>query len=169
KKINVENFRRFKKTDIFFSKDITLLAGANNSGKTSLVQLFNWIFSEKWNGNIGVQDLSLISRNKITKTLLSYLDNEIQLGDSKNEQKDIINLISEFFIAEIDNIPLHLEAYKKDLERRYITVRIEIEYQEGDYIGLFSDYLMNLDSDNRSFYFMYQRRIDPRKFRNLLE
>lgn len=169
KRINIENFRRFEKTDIFFSKDITLLAGANNSGKTSLVQLFNWIFSEKRKGNIGVQDLSLTSRSKITQTLLAYLDNEIKLGDSQNEQKDIINLISEFFTAKIDNIPLHLETYKKDLESRYITMRIEIEYKEGDYIGLFSDYLMNLDSDNRSFYFMYQRKIDPRKFRNLLE
>lgn len=169
KKINVENFRRFEDIDIIFSKDITLLAGANNSGKTSLVQLFNWIFLEKKTGNIGVQDLSLTSRNKITQTLLSYLSNEIQLGDSNNEQKDIINLIGEFFVAEVDNIPLHLKAYKKALARRYITVRIEIEYKEGDYIGLFSDYLMNLDSNNRSFYFMYQRKIDPRKLRNLLE
>lgn len=169
KKLSVQNFRRFEGTDIFFSKDITLLAGANNSGKTSLVQLFNWVFSEKKTGYIGAQDLSLSSRNKITRTLLSYLDEEMRNNNSNNEQNNTIGLIDDFFAAEIDNIPIHLKAHKDVLKRRYITIKIEIEYKEGDYIGLFSDYLMNLDSNNRSFYFMYQRKVDPRKFRNLLE
>jgi predicted ATP-dependent endonuclease of OLD family len=169
KKVKVKNFRRFKDIDIIFSKDITMLAGANNSGKTSLVQLFNWIFSEKRIGKIGSQDLSLTSQNEIAKSLFSYLKCEMQTNDCNKRTKDIISLINDFFLAEINDVPLKLKSYIEALEKRYITVLVEVDYKEGEYIGLFSDYLMNLDADNRSFYFMYQRKIEQQKFKALME
>ena len=37
--ITVENDRQFKNTELTFDNGVTILAGANNSGKTSLIHL----------------------------------------------------------------------------------------------------------------------------------
>lgn len=37
--ITVENYRQFEKAELTFDEGITILAGANNSGKTSLINL----------------------------------------------------------------------------------------------------------------------------------
>ena len=36
--ITVENYRQFEKAELTFDEGITILAGANNSGKTSLIK-----------------------------------------------------------------------------------------------------------------------------------
>lgn len=42
--ITVENYRQFEKAELTFDEGITILAGANNSGKTSLINLIKNIF-----------------------------------------------------------------------------------------------------------------------------
>ncbi len=164
------NFRRFEDVEILFSKNISILAGANNSGKTSLVQLLNRIFSAKKHDSIGAKDLSLTSRNEVIKTLLSYLDNCISANNVNEELNHITSYINDFFIEEdTENVTNLLEPYKEVLKKRYITVQIEINYENEENIGLFSDYLMDLDSKNKSFYFIYKLRINHRKFENLIE
>ena len=37
--MSIMNYRQFEKADISFDNGITVLAGANNSGKTSLITL----------------------------------------------------------------------------------------------------------------------------------
>ena len=44
KKIEIENYRQFQDTVIYFDEELTILAGANNSGKTSLIELFRRLF-----------------------------------------------------------------------------------------------------------------------------
>ena len=39
--ITVENYRQFEKAELTFDEGITILAGANNSGKTSLITIIN--------------------------------------------------------------------------------------------------------------------------------
>jgi len=46
KTITVENFRQLKETSLTFDKGITILAGPNNSGKTTLVNLLKSIFNK---------------------------------------------------------------------------------------------------------------------------
>ncbi len=40
KSIEISNYRKIKKAKLNMEDNITVLAGANNSGKTSLVELF---------------------------------------------------------------------------------------------------------------------------------
>ena len=44
-KMIINNYRQFEKTVLYFDDDVTILAGANNSGKTSLITLIRHIMS----------------------------------------------------------------------------------------------------------------------------
>lgn len=41
--IQISGFRKILKATINMEDDITVIAGANNSGKTSIVELFNYV------------------------------------------------------------------------------------------------------------------------------
>ena len=45
--MSVRNYRQFEKADISFDDGITVLAGANNSGKTSLITLIKNVFNDE--------------------------------------------------------------------------------------------------------------------------
>ena len=42
--ITIENYRQFEKAELNLNDGITILAGANNSGKTSLINLISNVF-----------------------------------------------------------------------------------------------------------------------------
>ncbi|WP_062903957.1 AAA family ATPase [Pediococcus damnosus] len=46
-KLEVNNFRQLKNITINFEKNTSILAGPNNSGKTSLIQLMKRTLSDK--------------------------------------------------------------------------------------------------------------------------
>ena len=47
-KMIINDYRQFDKAELNFDNDVTIIAGANNSGKTSLISLIkNMISSEK--------------------------------------------------------------------------------------------------------------------------
>lgn len=47
KVVHVMNFRKIIDAEINMEDNITVIAGANNSGKTSLVELFNAVFGSQ--------------------------------------------------------------------------------------------------------------------------
>lgn len=47
--IIIENYRQFDTAELAFDKGITILAGANNSGKTSLINLIRSVFVDEKN------------------------------------------------------------------------------------------------------------------------
>ena len=65
-KMRIKNYRRFRDVEINLSEKLTILAGANNSGKTSLVHLLDCIFSNRI--TLTSKDISLINQNIITIT-----------------------------------------------------------------------------------------------------
>ena len=54
KKISIKNYRQFKETEIDFDNNLTVLAGANNSGKTSIIELFKRLFKDKNLSHLGI-------------------------------------------------------------------------------------------------------------------
>ena len=46
KKININNYRRLNNVTFALEDDLTLLAGPNNSGKTSVIELLKCVLSE---------------------------------------------------------------------------------------------------------------------------
>lgn len=47
--IIIENYRQFDTAELAFDQGITILAGANNSGKTSLINLIRSVFVDEKN------------------------------------------------------------------------------------------------------------------------
>jgi predicted ATP-binding protein involved in virulence len=45
--MSVKNYRQFKNAELNFDDGITILAGANNSGKTSLITLIKNVFTKE--------------------------------------------------------------------------------------------------------------------------
>lgn len=109
KKMTVENFRRFsKKTSLNFEETM-LFVGKNNSGKTSLFELFEKFLSD--NRKFELEDFSVgeISNMKIEELYNKYCFLEESIKNN-NLPKDKINEIDEMFpsikfelFIELDN------------------------------------------------------------------
>ena len=41
-KIEIENFRNFKKTEVVFNDGVNVIIGPNNTGKTNLIKAFHF-------------------------------------------------------------------------------------------------------------------------------
>jgi len=63
KEITIENYRKFINTSLSLTDDITLLAGANNSGKTSLINLIVSIL-ESGKTSFSVSDIPVTESKK---------------------------------------------------------------------------------------------------------
>ena len=58
KLLDIYNYRQFIQESIYMEDGITFLAGANNSGKTSIIELMNRLFGET-SVKISTNDLRL--------------------------------------------------------------------------------------------------------------
>ncbi|WMT40482.1 AAA family ATPase [Paenibacillus sp. D2_2] len=61
-KIKIENYRKFSDEDIYFDKSLTAIAGSNNAGKTSIVELLSTILVPGKSMNI--DDMSYNAQKK---------------------------------------------------------------------------------------------------------
>ena len=71
KKIAITNYRQFQNAVINFDDELTILAGANNSGKTSIIELFKRIFKDK---NFSKEDISAEYYSKLQYDFISCID-----------------------------------------------------------------------------------------------
>lgn len=135
-KVEIKNYRRFLDASIDFeASNFAILAGANNSGKTSLIQLLCKVFNNK--GCIKENDLSLQRRNEILNEVMNELDRN-QLSEEEFPSK------------------LLLKVKQLLLKNYSISVKITVKYREEETITLFSNYLMDLDENKKEFYFQYR-------------
>ena len=143
RKIEISNYRQLSHIVLDFQSDLTVLAGPNNSGKTTLISVLKGVFNDK-KMNFSYCDipthLSVKWLDKIFPTFQSII-----LANSKETGiTEIIKAIS----AEEKILP----EYRID----EFSVRIQVEYiPEIDNIQSFADYIMDLDETKHSFYFIY--------------
>lgn len=141
KTLEINNYRQFKKGRINFDNDLTIFAGANNSGKTSIIELFKRLFDDK---NFSKDDISTSHFAELHKIFKSKIEKVMIPADEatfrENVKLSFPKKENEIFIA--------------------IQIKLEITYEEAESISLFSDYLMELDSANRSFYFVFNYELD---------
>lgn len=75
--LEIRNYRQFKNSTINFDDELTIFAGANNSGKTSIIELFKRLFNDK---NFTKDDIAsdhfYLLKNKFLEKLLEILKNE---------------------------------------------------------------------------------------------
>lgn len=147
--ITIQNFKQLKNVKLDLQKNTTLLAGPNNSGKTSLILLLKRILTEK-SFTFKKSDL-----NAYDKYIWS---NEIyKIIKDIHESKTDINI--DELITELSNkmFPNAIEddvSLVKDITIPELAVKFQIDYTAEDNISYFANYIMDLDSSSNSFYFL---------------
>lgn len=141
--IEVSNYRQLCNIRLNFQKNLTVLAGPNNSGKTTLIALLNEIFN---NGkmNFSYSDIP-------TNLSIEWVDRIIPII-----KPIILAANKESGVAQIVMALSEEERFKQDCSIENFEVKIQVDYNpESDFIQEFADYLMDLDDTKHSFYFLY--------------
>lgn len=151
--IIIENYRQFEKAELSFDAGITILAGANNSGKTSLINLIRNIFVDEKN-DYSISDIPAKNIQEWIDWAYPVFYNFFKSDKSADAiDAELINLI----IPEDNAVPPHLI--------NTTCIKIHISYNpELDDIKLFADYIMDLDEKKHDFYFLYDYEIIRSRF-----
>ena len=151
--ITVENYRQFEKAELTFDEGITILAGANNSGKTSLINLIKNIFvDDKLNYNMS--DIPAKNMREWVERVYPIFQKFFRdRKTEENVEKDLLNVV----IPKEETDSTHL--------MKMTTVKIHVSYNpDMDDIKLFADCIMDLDETKHDFYFMYNFEIVHTQF-----
>jgi putative ATP-dependent endonuclease of the OLD family len=145
KKIAVKNFRLLKDVELLLEKDTTVIVGRNNSGKTSLAELFRRMLKDE-NASFQLVDFSLQIHRKFWEAFkLKYEGNEeneirntlpviqiqMTIGYDKDEE---LGALSDF-IVDLD----------PDCTETLIVIRYQIK--DGGVGSFFDDIVYNTDAD----------------------
>ncbi|MDW8741761.1 AAA family ATPase [Streptococcus suis] len=140
--IYIDGYRKFNKGTINLEHgNFAILAGANNSGKTSLIQLLDFVF------------------NNSSSRSLTFNDFSIELKAFLNKKIKELNLSSEF---DEDKFMNFIECIDKKIK---IKLQMKLSYDVGEPIGLFANYLMDLEDNMYNFYFEYNYGLNTSKIR----
>lgn len=151
--MKVCNYRQFEKAVISFDDGITVLAGANNSGKTSLITLIKNVFNdEKY--VYCVSDIPAKNISKwITKVYPEFINFFISTHLAENIEE---NLVENILPKDEEKTQICIETTK---------LRVHVSYDpDKDDIKLFADYIMDLDENKHDFFFEYYYEINRSKF-----
>lgn len=131
KNVEIKNFRLLEDIKISLDDKISLIVGRNNSGKTSVIEIFNNFFSYE-NSTFIFEDLSINSHKRFNEALNKYKEYKaLEDGDDKDK----------------------LEIKFKELLPS-IELGIYIEYDDKDdgKLGSLSEFIMDLDENRKDAY-----------------
>lgn len=144
KKIEIKNYKQLAHTEINLHDDLTILAGPNNSGKTSFISLLKGILDD----------------NK-----LHYTHHDIPIELSSEWQNLMFDVCGQIFPNEGTAESVIQSLFEKitsddQIKTEYTIpsceVRIEVTYNPKlDDIRNFAEYIMDLDESQHSFFFRY--------------
>lgn len=158
-RMQVENYRKFKNETIKFGDDISVIAGSNNSGKTSLIDLFRTVFDSN-KEKMFSSYLPIEIATHLTDNMYSiFLETFEEYSDYNQRMDSLFNYI--FSIEEEGNI----------IEQTipFTNVQIEVGYEPSEDISLFSNYLYSFEAMSTSLYFMYSLKPDMILFKKYLK
>lgn len=145
-KLIVKNYRKFKEEKITLDDQITAIAGANNAGKTSLVELMSTIFTKEKRDSLKIDDMHIRSRLEDEAKLENIIRDECKSNDEKFKD---------------------LKTISKNLNK--ISIGIVIKYDDGDQLEKFSCYLADVDITKRNFYFLIEYEYGLIKDNDIME
>ena len=144
KKVKIKNYRQLKdNVELDMQDSLTVLAGPNNSGKTTLISVLKGMFCDK-RLNFNYNDIPISLSSAWLDKILTIIEPIMIKMDKESGVREIINKISvnDEFIGE----------YIMDS----FQAQIQVDYNpKSDDIQYFADYLMDLDDTKHSFYFIY--------------
>jgi predicted ATP-dependent endonuclease of OLD family len=172
KNIQIKNFRLLKDISISLDKTTTLIVGRNNTGKTSLTEIFRSFFGSK--NSLNFEDFNIDS---ITKFKQSY-----ELYKTKAEEAEVRSLLPVIEMKMIVNYKDNADAYGVlsnfilDLDPKQFETEILIQYKlaDGKIDAFFSDIEEATDSlfyksikvNVSSYYEMKVYAVDPNDLNN---
>ncbi|WP_019153602.1 AAA family ATPase [Robertmurraya massiliosenegalensis] len=159
KKITIQNYRKFKNESFSMVDDVTLLAGANNSGKTSMINLIGSIMQ---NGKTPfyISDIPVKLSNQWVDKVYDIFIYCFNKGE--DQLSTVESIVTELFGTESS-------SQFSNLIIPSTSVRFRIDYSENEDIRKFADFIMDLNPDNRSFYFEYSFQPTRLSFGQALE
>lgn len=158
KMVHVTNFRKIIDAEINMEDNITVIAGANNSGKTSLVELFNAVFGNT-TGRFRKDDIPAEECYKWSEQVYPVFATAFQSGKKQEE-------ILEDIFAQIASV----ETPEDVIIIPPVTLKVQVDYdKDQDDIRCFADYIMEFSPENTSFYFIYQYGINNQVFRKVVD
>lgn len=143
KKVKIYNYRQLQEVELNLQNSLTVLAGPNNSGKTTLISVLKGMFHDK--------KLRFTYSDIPTNLSTSWIDKVMPVFQSIMVTHDKNTGISEI-LKEVSVDDKFLPDYTIECFRAQIQVDYDPTY---DNIQLFADYLMDLDESKHSFYFVY--------------
>lgn len=155
KRIEITNYRQLHEVMLDFQRNLTVLAGPNNSGKTTLISVLKGIFNDK-SFKLSYDDIPTnLSSVWIDKVLPIFQ----KIMTTENKESGVSKIIKELSIDD---------SFKEDFTIPKFNVRIQVDYnKECDDIQNFADYIMDLDNNKSSFYFLYRFEPAVGSFENL--
>lgn len=136
-KIEIKNYRQLKDIKLNLNEKTNILAGSNNSGKTSILELFNAVFE---NRGFKIEDLNLDARRNLENLLANY--NEADITGKENLRKQIQKINFELKMVvrynDDDNISLigeFINELFKSEKNIYLIVLAEIDLDEFEMTG----------------------------------
>lgn len=143
KKIKIMNYRQLQSVELDMQESLTVLAGPNNSGKTTLISVLKGMFCDKKLG-FSYSDIPIsLSSMWLDKTVPVFQEIMLEYDKEKGVQKIIDEM------ADNDKL-------SKDYTIDNFRAQIQVDYDpDNDNIQYFADYLMDLDDTKHSFYFIY--------------
>ena len=142
-KVSIKNYRQLRNVELDLQDSLTVLAGPNNSGKTTLISVLKGMFYDKklrFNYSDIPTNLSTAWLDKI----LPVFQTTMTKHDKETGIREIVKQISssEAFVTNYV-----MESFQAQIQVDYNPVSDDIQY--------FADYLMDLDENKHSFYFLY--------------
>lgn len=89
--VEVENLRSFERTNLDLRRPVTLLVGPNNSGKTSILRMLDWVFNgdrrEFEGGPLGQETVELLEPARTTRAKARRLALMVRVKDGRRHQR----------------------------------------------------------------------------------
>lgn len=143
KNMNIKNYRQLQDVCLDFKENTSrIIAGENNSGKTSLIRLFQTLTRNK---KFTYKDFSISERKKVEGDFYRFSNlNGIESEDLNKE-------------------------YDQFVSGNSIRINIEVEYNDSENVQLLMPYLVDLDEKRHSIFFVIEYKLKRQYFNGLTE
>jgi putative ATP-dependent endonuclease of OLD family len=159
KEVAIQNYRKFQDVTLSLTDDITILAGANNSGKTSMIDLIGSILGTG-KTLYSISDIPVIQSREWMDSVYPIFSE--CFNEEQDKDQTVKAIVSKLFSLESSNP-------KSSILISPTLVKFKIDYALSDDIRNFADYIMDLDPHKQSFYFVYSFHPTPTSFGQALE
>ncbi len=161
-RISIKNFRLLEDVELCLEDSSTVIVGRNNSGKTSLTELFRRLLEDK-SPRFRLADFSLGMHEQFWDAFKLYRN-----GDDEADIRKLLPTISTTLTVDYegDNIFGPLAEFIIDLDEQCTSAQINIKYSLAH--GKIPPFFADLEADRLAFFKALKERI-PKFFATTIE